>query len=311
MAYESAPYIYKSGKWKNANDALDIRGKNSMSGTPTTETVPKMFARSSGDWKQIYPPLAIPGTPDKVEGSGLRCYVGCKADMDKGRPLWAWAYDHEGTSDTAGMGWFGDGSDPDDHNSRREYAGWLGFDQDFLRSKKFAGTKAFTGSAKVKQVKSFKMHVMAREGAGNPYYARPLCIIGSNCPEPKNVPPGSRDWRDGPIDHPSRIGPFKSDNIANFRDSDGKLVRRTFTFSRANGGEHGKKACELMEKYLNGEINALYTYNGSTKGGKDIFGNDVAMYHTTLAATGRFLLMSQDYMKFTEVSMEIDYEYEP
>lgn len=283
MTTTMAPYIYKNGKWVDANDALDIRKKESYTGTPTTTNVPTVNVMSNGNWKQIYPPEKItqPELPWR-EGSSYKNWQGGEIDRNHNKVVWGWSMSTpalENLQWTGGQGYFGTGQYSYEIDVYKEFAGWMGLTRNAITN---AGYK---GLGKVTKVNKLTIEFTFLDGVGTPSIEKKIGLIATTVGAPKVTNLDS----DNPCLSKNRSEIIFSDES---KASNGVV---TFTWT-------SKNALDVIKQMLNG----VYGYNNLCTYTRRFPGYDgVGFVQTSL------YYYSKDYTRYTKIRYKLEYEYQP
>lgn len=279
---EKAVYIHKNGAWKNANDNLDIRGitgaGNTINGTPTRETVPKVMAYTSSGWDQIYPAKIVNAGKQTIVADRLDYYQYCRTDNVN----WGW----NGNA-AAGQGYFDqdlyDQTGFDDMSLiKKEYMGWVGLGSD-KRNK-------LVRASEVKDITFLQFKVYRRTMTGHTGLNIDWCLVLNTCdgPPPKRKPGEPRVLVPNPFD--GRIGEHVV--AGTFPPGEGiKII--TVDLKSANG----RATAEMVKRWMRGEGNSIMMYNNERKANNRNWIYDDINY-------GRW---SPNYTKITSLEMTIDY----
>lgn len=287
-------FIRKNGSWVNANNNLDIRGSSSMTGTPTTSNVPKVYAMRSSAWTQIYPPtIQVQYAKNYVDGSGYKNWQGSTSDY----PIWGWSMNTPNLPDlqfTGGQGYFGTGVYQYEKNVFKEFAGWTGITRSAISNAGYVGLGNVT---KVKSLKlQFNFGITRYNDRGEAYtayvgvynYAKRISLVGTNVSSPYSTTSSAAN----PTISSNRSGICPSDQAL---ATNGSAVEFTWTSSAAMG---------MVKDLLNGTWDNICLYNG-TRPINDERGDPL-----------NYVLTSQycytfDYCRYSNVKFKIEYEYQP
>lgn len=282
-------FIMKNGSWVNANNNLDIRGSSSMSGTPTTGNVPKVYAMRSSSWTQIYPPtLQVQPERGYVDGSGYKNWQGSPSDY----PIWGWSMNVSNLPDmeyTGGQGYFGTGVYQYERDVFKEFAGWTGITRSAIANAGYAGLGKVT---KVKRL-TLQFNFQIRRGDSYTYvgsysYAKRIGLVGTNVPAPHNTTASSAN----PTISSNRSGVCLSDQAL---PTNSTAVEFTWTSGAA---------LDMIKGVLNGTWDNICLYNGSRP--VDDANGDPANYMLTSQ-----YCYTYDYCRYSNVKFKIEYEYQP
>lgn len=270
---EKGCYIFTSNGWRNMNDNLELRGitsnANTITGTPSRDKVPKVFAFTSNGWDQIYPGKTTNVGKITITPRRLDHFKKCRTDGVN----WGWDF----TAKTAGHGYFGqdwiDSGGQDTSLVNKEYAGWLDLGT-YTRGK-------LPNASNVKEITFLQFVVNRRNLTG---------LTGSSC-----------NWSLclNNIDAP---GSKKSDKSNDpFNNIVGSPVEVT-SFPAGNGlktvtinlsSSQGQAVANLVKKWMKGEAKSIVMYNNERK-------NSCVVWNKY----GRW---SRNYTKLESFKMIIDY----
>lgn len=287
-------FIRKSGAWVNANEKLDIRGSSSMSGTPTSATVPKVYARRNSAWVQIYPPTIQTQTAKAyVSGSGYKNWQGSTSDY----PIWGWSMSVPNMKDlqfTGGQGYFGTGVYKNEKNVFKEFAGWTGITKSAVEKAGYVGLGKVTKVKSLKLQFNFEVTKYNTNGTtfttyvGTPSYAKKIGLIGTKVAAPSTTTASTAN----PTISTNRSGICLSDKSL---PSNGTAVEFTWTSATA---------MTMVKDFLNGKWNNICTYSG-TRPKNDANGDPL-----NYVLTDQYCY-TNDYCRYSNVKFKIEYEYEP
>lgn len=287
-------FIMKNGVWVNANDNLDIRGSSSMTGTPTTSNVPKVYAMRSSAWTQIYPPtLQSQSEKSYVSGSGYKNWQGSTKDY----PIWGWSMSVPNLRDleyTGGQGYFGTGSYAYEKNVFKEFAGWTGITRSAIQNAGYAGLGNVTKVKSLKLQFNFAITRYNSSGSayttyvGTPSYAKKIGLVGTNVSAPYNTTASSAN----PTVSTNRSGICFSDQAL---PSNSTAVEFTWT---------SQSATNMIKDLLNGTWDNLCVYSGSRPV------NDANGDPSNYILTSQYCY-TYDFCRYSNVKFKLEYEYQP
>lgn len=282
-------FIKKNGVWVNANDNLDIRGGSSMTATPTTANVPKVYAMRNSTWTQIYPPT-LQVQPEKayVDGSGYKNWQGSTNDY----PIWGWSMYVPNLPDlqyTGGQGYFGTGNYAYEKNVFKEFAGWTGITRTAIQNAGYSGLGSVTKVNKLTLQFNFAID---RGGyttyVGTPGYAKRIGLIGTNVSAPYETTSSSAN----PMVSSNRSGICFSDQAL---PTNSTAVEFTWTSTAA---------MDMVKGLLNGTWSNICLYNGSRPV------NDANGDPANYVLTSQYCY-TYDYCRYSNVKFKLEYEYQP
>lgn len=165
---DKAVYIQTSTGWKNANDDLNIRGNydgaNTIAGSPTVNTVPKVYAYTGSVWDQIYP--AKEKKYGKITINNPLNYYRWKSGLSQSNSMYGWINGGRASQGYFGQDYHDDHINDDMTNTQRRNIGWLGIGSSARNSLPKAST--------VKEITYLRFDITRGDGSG---HYRELCPL--------------------------------------------------------------------------------------------------------------------------------------
>lgn len=237
---DKAVYIRNATGWRNANDDLNIRGNynshNTIAGSPTVETVPRVYAFTGSIWDQIYP--AKEKKYGKITINKPLNYYRWVPGLTASSPMWGWKNGGRASQGFYGIDYDDDHINDDMTNTQRRNMGWLGLGT--------ASRSELPNADTVKQITYLRFDMTRGDGAG---HYREYCdlSIGLNKIPTTNVP---NDRSNNPHENGNVVGEpivlCKLNPCENTVSSD-----TTYTVDLST--TKGKTVADMIMKWMKGE----------------------------------------------------------
>lgn len=291
--YKNAVYRCTSttsgGTWKDANDVLDVRGKNpydTINNDPKNAIVPRVYTWTGSDWDQIYPAKEQTTTITFFEDDlahyqhptrGWKNGKTVKGKYIKGRA----AQGYFGVDKN--YDWDDDGNRDDMDDVWKEHVGWLGLGPE--------QRKRLPGAGGVIKITSLKFKLYRRSDAGCAWHTFPLTLRKSKIRDHYGNTtnnPYNGNWVGGLVGYGT---------VTNVTGGKNKEKEITIDLNTSDG----KAMAQLVMDWMKGVggTNSILLYNGET--------SEDCRKHTEYG--GYWGQWSNGYMKVNHFGMTVSYVY--
>lgn len=250
---DKAVYIQTSTGWKNANDDLNIRGNynnnNTIAGSPTVATVPKVYAYTDAGWDQIYP--AKEKKYGKITINNTLDYYQWIPGLSQSNYLYGWKNKGRASQGFYGQDYYDDKINDDMTNVQRRNIGWLGLGAD--------ARKKLTNASTVKEITYLRFDITRGDGSGN---YKQYCDLGIGLNE---ISDRSFDKYDANNPHMHNVGNHIT--LCKLKPCGNTSTSNT-TFTVDLKSTEGKVIAEMVMKWMKGEsgANSIVSRNTEYKG---------------------------------------------
>lgn len=250
---DKAVYIQTSAGWKNANDDLNIRGNynsnNTIAGSPTVSTVPKVYAYTDAGWDQIYP--AKEHKYGKITIRKPLNFYRWIPGLSKSNSLYGWRNSGKASQGYYGIDYYDDHINDDMTNVQRRNIGWLGLGS--------SARNILPNASSVKKITYLRFNITRGYGSG--HYGE-LCPLSIGLNKIDSVVQ-NKDDANNP--HLHNVG--DSVVICNLKRASNTKTSDTEAIIDLSTSK-GKEIANMVMKWMKGEdgVNSIVCKNEETSG---------------------------------------------